>query len=289
MTIPMHVLVTGSSGRIGSAICAELASRHTVRGLDRVPGRYTSVLGDFTEQPVLSRALEGIDAVMHVAALHAPHVGQVPDAVFRRINVDGVRALVDACGRRGIGTLVFTSTTALYGHASTPRGRAGWVDEDLVPQPKTIYHRTKHEAEQLLREAAGQGGPAVRIMRMSRCFPEPLPEMAVYRLHRGIDARDVATGHVAALTAGGLANTETFILSGTTPFERADCEALWNDAGGVLRHRVPALATAFEQRGWPLPSRIDRVYDPSRARQRLGWQARFGFESVLAQDRQSDR
>jgi UDP-glucose 4-epimerase len=51
----------------------------------------------------------------------------------------------------------------------------------------------------------------------------------------------------------------------------------------VIRRRAPALALAFERRGWPLPASIDRVYDPQRAMQHLGWQPRHGFESVLDQ------
>ena len=40
----------------------------------------------------------------------------------------------------GVGQLLYTSTTALYGDAATPPHAAGWVDETLTPQPRTIYH-----------------------------------------------------------------------------------------------------------------------------------------------------
>jgi hypothetical protein len=56
------------------------------------------------------------------------------------------------------------------------------------------HHRTKLEAEQFL-EAEADRNLKVTTLRMSRCFPEPAPIMAMYRLHRGIDSRDVAEGH----------------------------------------------------------------------------------------------
>lgn len=278
----MKVLVTGATGRIGRAIWVRLALDHDVSGLDRAPSSTAAFVGDLADEALLDRALEGVDAVVHAAALHAPQVGLVPDAEFERINVDGTRRLLLAAQRHGVRHLVYTSTTALYGDAATPPGRAGWVTEQTVPQPRTIYHRSKLAAERLLTEAAERGGPALTVLRMSRCFPEPAPLMAAYRLHRGVDARDVADAHTLALAVGPAA-AGVFVVSGATPFEPVDAEALSADAPSVLRQRAPALAEAFERRGWPLPTSIDRVYCPARAQAVLGWRPRHGFDEVLRQ------
>lgn len=277
----MRIVVTGSTGRVGRAIHVRLSPNHTVLGFDRAPSSTTDAVGDLGDAALLRRTLTGAEAVVHVAALHAPHVGLLPDAEFRRVNVDGTRALLDAASAAGVRRIVFTSTTALYGTAATPPDRAGWVDEDTRPEPETIYHASKLAAEALLREAAMQGGPSLRILRMSRCFPEPAPVMAVYRLHRGIDARDVAAAHAAALTHEGPAHA-TFVISGATPFRREDAPALLADAPEVLRRRAPDLVARFAVRGWSLPPAIDRVYDSTRARVALGWAPRYGPEAVLA-------
>lgn len=278
----MRVLVTGSSGRVGRAIVARLrADRQGVVGLDRAPSSTTDRVADLADAAALRMALAGVDAVVHAAALHAPHVGVLPDAEFRRINVDGTRAVLDAATAAGVRRIVLTSTTALYGAAAEGVDAAAWIDEDTVPEPQTIYHHTKLEAEALLREAARQGGPTLRILRMSRCFPEPAPTMAVLRLQRGIDARDVAAAHALALAHEGPAHA-TFVVSGATPFRREDAPLLARDAAAAIRRRAPALAEAFAVRGWPLPASIDRVYDPARALADLGWRPRHGFEAVLA-------
>ena len=284
----MKILVTGASGRIGGAVCRRLAPAHEVTGLDRVPSPNTVLIVDLaavgSQHAVLRRLLTGVDAVVHCAALHAPQVGLVPDALFEAVNVHATEALALACVDVGVGRFVFTSTTALYGAASTPPDRAGWVDELTLPQPKTVYHRTKLAAEQRLQALAGRSTLAVTVLRMARCFPEPAPRMAVYRLHRGVDERDVADAHALAVQAVPAAgSSRCFVVSGATPFEPADAPLLHHDAPSVIRHRVPALALAFERRGWPLPASIDRVYDPQRAMQHLGWQPRHGFGSVLDQ------
>jgi len=277
----MRVVVTGSAGRVGRAIVACLVREHEVIGIDRLSSP-TAVqhVGDVGDRALLAAAFAGAHAVVHVAALHAPHVGVVPDAEIERVNVEGTRAVISAARAAGIRTIVFTSTTALYGKAAHASGRATWIDEDVAPQPVTIYHRTKLAAEKLLRGAADDS-LQVRILRMSRCFPEPADVMGVYRIHRGIDARDVATAHAAALEYRGDPH-HTWVVSGHSPFDVSDLQALAEDAPAVLRVRAPELVAAYQARGWVLPAAIDRVYVSARAIRELAWRPRHGFEAVLA-------
>jgi nucleoside-diphosphate-sugar epimerase len=281
----MRVVVTGSSGRVGRAIVGTLAMAHQVVGIDRTSSPTTTIVGDILNSRLLQETFIHADAVIHAAALHAPHVGLLPDEEFLRVNVEGTRHVAEAALATGVSRLVFTSTTALYGNAPTA-GRCRWVQEDTPPEPRTVYHRTKLEAEHEL-ERAACNALAVRVLRMSRCFPEPCEIMASYRLHRGVDLRDVAAAHVAALTDAGQ-SFQRYIVSARTPFLVEDCESLACDAVAVLKVRSPLLVQQFNQRGWVLPRSIDRVYDSTRAMRQLGWEPRFGFDEVLAQfDRRS--
>jgi len=219
--------------------------------------------------------------VFHVASLHAPHVGVTPDSEFARVNVDGARSVIQACRQVSVPKLIYTSTTALYGSASNDPDRCVWLDEASPPEPKTIYHRTKLEAEHML-EAEADGALKVTVLRMSRCFPEPAPLMAAYRLHRGIDARDVASAHrIAAETDGGA--FRRFIISGHTPFAPKDQEALKTRADEVIRLRSPETAALFDAQGWTLPKSIDRIYSPAAAERVFGWRACYGPSEVLRQ------
>jgi nucleoside-diphosphate-sugar epimerase len=272
----MRVLVTGAAGLIGSAVAASLRPGHEVVGIDRRPGHGVDLLADIGD-PI---DLRGFDAVVHVAALHAPDVGRASDAEFRNVNVDATARLLDAALAAGASRFVYTSSTSVYGHALEPaEGRAAWIDEKVEPEPRDIYDETKLQAETLVR-ASGLPGA---ILRMSRCFPEPIAEMAVHRLHRGIDRRDVAEAHKLALERSS-AGCGTFVVSAAPAFLREDCEALFAEAAAVIRRRAPALAGAFGLRGWPLPASLGRVYSPARAASGLGFTPRYGAEAVLAGD-----
>jgi UDP-glucose 4-epimerase len=277
----MKILVTGSAGRVGRAIHARLAREHEVVGLDRKASPTTQLVASIEDAGRMRGALHGVQAVVHVAALHAPHVGQQTEATFEFVNVDATEQLARLALQAGVRRFIFTSTTALYGAAGST-GVATWVDEGTDPAPRTIYHHTKIAAERALEAIADDSPMTVTALRMSRCFPEPAPLMAAYRLHRGVDARDVAEAHACALAWNG-PGYRRYVISGATPFRPQDAAELFSDAARVIERRAPALAAAFAARGWALPQSIDRVYDPGHAMAELGWQPRFGFEEVLAQ------
>jgi UDP-glucose 4-epimerase len=276
----MKVLVTGAAGLIGSAVAARLAQDHDVIGLDIARGPRVDHVADCGAVAEWRQQVGSIDAIVHTAALHAPHVGRRSAADFRRANVEATARLLDFAVEVGASHFVLTSTTSLYGHALEPDGAAVWVDEGLEPQPRDIYDETKLEAEQLV--AAVGNSMTVTSLRMSRCFPEPAELMAWYRIYRGIDRRDVAEAHARALTRRG--SNATYVVSAATPFRRDDRVELFLDAPAVIARRCPALIDRLAARGWAPPSSIDRVYDSGLAARELGFAPRFGIESCLADD-----
>ncbi len=276
----MKILITGTAGRVGRAIYINLMKKHKVVGIDRTPCSTADYVGDIRDTALLSKAMEGVDVIIHTAALHAPHVGLVSDDEFEEINVKATEQLALMGVKKGVKHFVFTSTTALYGFASTPEGVAGWVNETVTPRPKTIYHRSKIKAEQLLENISNLFHLPVTVLQMSRCFPEPADLMAVYRLTRGIDARDVACAHACAVEKRP-SGFRRYIISGQTPFDETCCEKLYLGADEVIREYAPELAADFENRGWCLPKCLDRVYDSRLAQRELGWQPKHGYQSVL--------
>ena len=282
-----RVLVTGSSGRVGSAIARHLARDHRVIGVDVLPGTYTRLIGSIEDPDVLARALRDAEAVVHTAALHAPQVHSEPATRFAAVNVDATRRLLELALAHGVRRLVYTSSTSVYGHALVPQDEATWVTEDLTPLPRDVYDETKLAAEALVRAAAAAGTMTCTILRMSRSFPEPAHLMATYRLYRGVDLRDVAQAHALAL-AHGRAGCETFNISARSPFQPADCRALLADPWKVITGYFPEAAEVYRQRRWPVPSEIDRVYVTAKAEAALGYSPRFNFADLLATLRASE-
>ena len=275
------VVITGSSGRMGRALYWQLAPDHHVTGIDLSASSSTNLIMDIRDEDSLRRVFEGADTIFHAAALHAPHVGLYPDKAFYEINVNATEKICQAAMACGVSKLVFTSTTALYGYANQEDGKAAWINEQTVPKPRTIYHQTKWAAEQVVKDHSGER-LSVSVIRMSRCFPEPANVMAVYRLHRGIDYRDVAMAHVLA---GQLQEKDfdVYVVSGTTPFLKSDRIRMYEDPETVIRERYPPLAHEFDRRNWKFPKTIDRVYDASYAQKALGWQPKKGPLDVCRQ------
>ncbi|WP_189083080.1 NAD-dependent epimerase/dehydratase family protein [Mangrovihabitans endophyticus] len=268
--------MTGTSGLVGAAVAAALdAAGWAVRGADRAPGRWTTVVGDLREPRVRRSALAGADVVVHAAALHAPHVGRVDEREFRAVNVGATEGLLDDAQRAGVARVIYISSTSVYGHALVPADRAVWVDEGLEPRPRDIYDETKLAAERLVATADA----ASVTLRIARCFPEPLPVLATHLLHRAVGIADVAAATV--LAAARHTVTGTFNIAGPYPFTRADCPALHDDAAAVITARVPEVAAAFRDRNWPLPRTLDRVYDSGAAAAALGYRPVHGVHQVL--------
>ncbi len=277
-----RVVITGSSGRIGRALHWKLSQKYKTEGIDISPSSATSIIGDICNYENLLGSFENVQTVFHTAALHAPHVEYKSEKEFYRVNVEATENICKAALAMGVSQIIFTSTTALYGYANQGKEKAVWVNEQTIPKPKTIYHKTKLEAEKVLEQYAGSS-LNIRIIRMSRCFPEAVQKMAVYRLHRGVDYRDVAEAHILASRAKNLEALDTFVVSGKTPFLKTDLEELARSPEEVIRARHPKLADEFIKRGWNFPKSISRVYDPSYAGKKIDWESTRSSLDVINQ------
>ena len=150
-----NYLVTGGSGYFGSLLVARLATPdNRVRVLDLNdasdrPADVEFVQGDVRDLTVVRGAVEGIDVVMN-------NVAQVPLArdaeLLRTVNVDGTVNLLAASAAAGVGKVIHTSSSAVFG---VPK--ANPVMPTTVPSPMEAYGHAKLAAEWACLAAARDG------------------------------------------------------------------------------------------------------------------------------------
>jgi UDP-glucose 4-epimerase len=277
----MRVLVTGSSGQLGAEVARQLTSTETVIGLDVLPGEWTTQVGDVADIGLVADLMRGVDVVIHIASLHAPHVGQRSMHDFIDTNITGTLRLLEAASAAGVRRFVYTSTTSVYGYSLVPDGQeAVWVTEDLGPRPRDIYDITKLAAEELCRLFARNHGLPAICLRVSRFFEQAPDLMAAYRLYRGADVRDIAAAHVHAATNQDI-EFDIFNISSRSPFRREDTHDLLTDAPVVIRRYYPDAEDVFRAQGWTLPASIDRVYVTEKAERLLGYAPQHNFAELL--------
>ncbi len=278
------ILITGSSGRIGSALAASLRNDYTIIGVDISPGSYTTHITDIQSTEVV-RLVGKADVVVHTAALHAPHVGVYDDKKFWDVNVQGTENLLNACLKHKVTRFVYTSSTSIYGHAMVHPQEAVWVTEELEPQPRDIYDETKLAAEELCRETTNSGLLSCLCLRVSRCFPEDERLMVIYRLYRGIAIHDVVLAHRLALTSDS-SGFDILNISSQTPFHSSELSDLYHHADRVISRYYPHARNIFQDRGWTLPETIDRVYVIEKAKRLLGFNPTYNFKESLTRCRE---
>jgi len=118
--------------------------------------------------------MQGVEAVLHTATLHKPHVLTHSRQMFIDTNITGTLNLLEEAAAAGVHSFVFTSTTSAFGDALTPPAHAPaiWITEDVVPVPKNIYGVTKTAAEDLCELFHRNRGLPCVVLRTSRFFPE---------------------------------------------------------------------------------------------------------------------
>lgn len=156
----MRVLVTGGAGRLGINVCKEFLNDgfqvrvfdlDTPRNRESVKelGKGTEInWGDITKPDSARKALEGVDVVVHMAAILPPLADEKPE-LCTKVNVGGTKILVDLIKEKG-GHIpfIFTSSVTVFG--PSPDATEPISVDKTFPHPKGAYPETKLKAEKVV-------------------------------------------------------------------------------------------------------------------------------------------
>ena len=250
----MHILVTGAAGFIGSHVCQELlAQGHHVTGVDSFVPYYAREikernLADALGSPGfrfheidlrydnLEPSLEGIDAVIHEAAMPGL-VGSWDDFDgYVSCNLLAVKRLLDACRAASIDRFLQISTSSVYGANAVG-------DETELTNPVSPYGVTKLAAENMVLAYVKEFGFPASILRYFSVYgPRQRPDMAYTIFIRAMIERRPITVY----GDGAQSRSNTFVadcVRGTIQgLERAKTGEIYNIGGG----KVLALNRALE-------------------------------------------
>jgi dihydroflavonol-4-reductase len=312
----MRALVTGAAGFIGGHVAAALTSAgaHVV-AFDRIApadGLVDDVvLGDVLDPDAVRRALDGCDAVFHLAAVYS--YARRDAGLMEAVNVRGTRTVLDAAVRGGRSRrIVHTSSCATCGPVA---GRV--ATEHDVPTDADLdvpYKRTKLAGERAALQAAAEGYDVVVVnptvpVGPGDLRPTPTGKM-VLDVARGraraylarsvlnvVAVEDVAAGHALAFEHGRAG--ERYLLGGEN-MEVREVFAIVARAAGLPAPRLPvpwavayAAARIADAASRPLgrepqllvldevrAGRLPHLFDDAKARAELGYESRPAADAL---------
>ena len=148
----MRILITGSAGHLGEALARTLFEHgHDVVGTDLLTSAFTNKVGSIADRAHVQSCMDGVEAILHTATLHKPHVVTHSRQQFVDTNITGTLNLLEEAIEAKVRSFVYTSTTSAFGDALTPSANApaAWITENIPSVPKNIYGATKVAAEDL--------------------------------------------------------------------------------------------------------------------------------------------
>jgi UDP-glucose 4-epimerase len=303
--MPLRILVTGSSGFVGSAVSVALAGAgHMVRKASRQPDNAPGlaamewvVLPDLQGEIDWVPIVAGVDVVVHLAAI--AHRSDAVSEDYAKANRVATASLARACQRHNIKRLIFMSSIGAQAGSAADHV----VTEADEPSPVTAYDRAKLAAEDEIRNSGvpftilrpvivyGPGAKAnIALMTKIAALPVPLP-FGSFHNRRSLVSIDNLAQAVVFCVDNPATENQTFIVADREPITFAEMLAALRKAQERSPGLVPIPPSLVKAMimvaGYPsLWDRIGRELVASSAKlQGMGWSpaidTRAGLSSMV--------
>ncbi len=299
----MNVLVTGGAGFIGSNLAERLLDQgRTVTIIDNFDDGYDPAIkrrnlaaiaphvrlveGDIRDPSAVARALEGVEVVAHLAARAGVRPSLEDPSTYIDINIQGTQSLLDGMHERGVGRIVYASSSSVYG----ARHDGPFLESDSLA-PVSPYAATKLAGELLCHAAVRNRGIQASCLRLFTVYgPRQRPEMAIHLFVR----RALASEPIHRFGSGLSRRDYTFvsdIVGGiTAAIEQPRDWGVYNIGNGqpiTLNELLEAISEVFdvELQVEPAPDQLGDVpitwADVSKAGDELGYRPETSLKAGL--------
>jgi len=284
----MRVLVTGAGGTLGQALAPALAAEGhepVLFDVRRFETPHRLVEGDVRQLQDVRHAMEGVDLVVHGAALHGIHLRDHTPQDFQELNVTGTFNAWEAAAEAGVRGFIFSSTMGVYGESRLPSGENAAVAlrEDLPLLPADIYGLTKVVGEEMCRYYGRRHGIPSIALRYGMFVPETFFRYGIRLLYGGVDTADVVGSVLAAIRAlaTGRVTWGAFNVESVVPFRQVDGAGLRSDALAVIDRYWPGALQLLRERRVERLEPIREYYPMESIERRLGFRPRHDFGQWL--------
>lgn len=297
----VRVLVTGANGYLGRAV-VHLLSRAGHEPIAMVrkrisPSQTAARVADLLDDAALREALDGAEAVCHLAGLTRARESMTEPLRYFRVNTGGTISLLEAMAAAGVSRIVFASTGSIYG---TPERQP--MTESLPDAPPHPYAASKLAAEWALHAQAGTGRLSVAVLRLMNVAggADPDPTRLIPRTFAA-----AMNGSALEVNGDGSAVRDYLHIDDAAAAFAACLEK--TPPGGFSRYLIGSgqgssvldvVAAVEQQTGRriqlihrpPAPEPAALVSDPAKAAAELGWYPRHSeLESIVRDISDDDR
>lgn len=284
----MRVLVTGAGGTLGRALAPALADKGYEPVLFDVKAfetPYRLIEGDVRSLGDIRGAMEGVELVVHCAAIHGIHLEDHSARDFYELNLTGTFNTWEAAAEAGVRGFVFSSTMGVYGDSRRPPADDAVValEEETPLLPADPYALSKVLGEEMCRYYGRRHGIPSIALRYGMFVPEPFFRYGIRLLYGGVDTADVVGSVVAsvrALAEGGV-HWEAFNVESPVPFTQDDGADLRRDPLAVVDRYWPGAGALLQERGVEMLQPISESYPVEAIERRLGFRPSCDFATWL--------
>lgn len=303
-----RVLVTGAGGFIGSHLCEALLRRgDEVVGLDNFDTFYDPAVkrrnltvpsadrgfslleGDIRDLDTVRSALQGCQAVVHLAARAGVRPSIEQPLLYQDVNINGTMVILEACRIAEVAKVIFASSSSVYGNNE----KVPFSENDTVDYPISPYAATKKAGELLCHTYHHLYDMSISCLRFFTVFgPRQRPDLAIHKFVRLIESGQ----SIPVFGDGSMRRDFTYIddiVDGVCrALDRCSAYHIYNLGNSnpvrlsdLIAHIEDAMGCKADLDRRPLqPGDVQRTYaDPQRSREELGFDPQTDIATGLRQ------